>query len=129
MATPASFATPDDLAKAWRPLTAAEGERAAPLLAKASRRIRLTCPNWRKAETADPGVCADVACDMVKRAMTAETTNPAGWSQTSSTTGPFSDSHTFANPNADLYLTSAEILLLGGRRGAKAFAVSMNGGG
>ena len=123
MATPASFAT------AWRTLTTAERERAPLLLAKASRRIRLTCPNWRKAETADPGTCADVACDMVKRAMTAETTNPAGWSQTSSTTGPFSDSHTFANPNADLYLTSAEIRLLGGRRGAKAFAVSMNGGG
>lgn len=90
MAVP--FAAAADLEEIWRTLDGAEKTKAERLLAAASRKIRLQCPSWAQAEEAEPGICKDICCNMVKRAMIAEETNPEGLSQGSQTTGPFADS-------------------------------------
>lgn len=82
------FATVADLEEIWRTLDDTDKTKAARLLAAASRKIRLQCPSWAQAEEAEPGICKDICCNMVKRAMVAEETNPEGLSQGSQTTGP-----------------------------------------
>lgn len=75
------FATVADLEEIWRTLDDTDKTKAARLLAAASRKIRLQCPSWAQAEEAEPGICKDICCNMVKRAMVAEETNPEGLSQ------------------------------------------------
>lgn len=100
-----SFATTDDLQARWHPLSTEERQRAQTLLEDASDIIRTQCSGWKQAQ---PTTLRRVVCAMVKRAMLAESDNPMGYQQISQTTGPFTDMHTYANPNGDLYLTSAE---------------------
>lgn len=121
------FAKVADLEQAWRQLDQTEQARAERLLAAASRKIRLQCPSWRSAETAEPGVCKDICCAMVKRAMLADESNPEGWSQGTRTTGPFTDSWTYANPNGDLYLTGSELDDLNALSTSRMFTVRMTG--
>lgn len=80
-----------------------------------------------QAEEAEPGICKDICCNMVKRAMLAEETNPEGFSQGSQTTGPFADSWSYSNPNGDLYLTSSELADLDGAGSGRMFTVTMTG--
>ena len=68
------FATVADLEEIWRTLDGAEKTKAERLLAAASRKIRLQCPSWAQADEAEPGICKDICCNMVKRAMVAEET-------------------------------------------------------
>lgn len=129
----ASFATPNDLAQRWRPLSSAETTRAEVLLADASAIIRAECPGIDTKTTVvppatapeiDPGIPKMIACAMVKRAMLV-TTDADGVSATQQTAGPFSQSTTFSNPMGNLYLTKAEKRLLG--CGAQAaFTVPMS---
>lgn len=116
------FATVDDLEARWHGLTDSERERAAVLLVDASDLIRTQCAGWEHCETA---TLRRVACAAVKRAMLAASMGvPEGVSQTNTTTGPFSDGYTFANPSGDLYLLDTERRSLGMGR-AKAFHVRM----
>lgn len=113
------FATPADLAARWHALTGEESERAGALLADASDLIRTVCADW---DTRPEPTLTRVACQMVKRAMVGM--ELAGVSQTSQTSGPFSESFSYSNPDGDLYLTASERRSLGvGRQ--EAFAVSL----
>lgn len=125
MAVP--FAAAADLEEIWRTLDGAEKTKAERLLAAASRKIRLQCPSWAQAEEAEPGICKDICCNMVKRAMIAEETNPEGLSQGSQTTGPFADSWSYSNTNGDLYLTSSELADLDAAGSGRMFTVAMTG--
>lgn len=116
------YATSDDLEARWRTLTADEKAKADVLLEDAAVRLDAECP------PADPPTDADarkiVSCEMVKRAMA----NPAGVgvTQMGTTTGPFSDQFTFANPTGDMYLTKADRKLLA-CGGQVAFTVPLTG--
>lgn len=122
-----SFATTADLEEIWRTLDGTDRAKAERLLAAASRKIRLQCPSWMQAEEAEPGICKDICCNMVKRAMLAEETNPEGLSQGSQTTGPFADSWSYGNPNGDLYLTGSELDDLNALSTSRMFTVRMTG--
>lgn len=116
------FATVDDLTARWHGLTEQESARATVLLEDASDLIRTQCADW---ERCDPATLRRVTCAIVKRAMLASSIGvPEGVSQTNTTTGPFSEGYTFANPGGDLYLLDSERRSLGMRRAA-AFHIRM----
>lgn len=113
------FATPDDLQDRWRTLDKAEETRATVLLGDASALVA--------GELVRAGVVVDpsdevqaanlrsVCCSMVRRSMDVPD-GMAGVSQCSQTAGPYSGSASFANPHADLYMTSSERRRLGLKR-------------
>lgn len=107
-----AFATPDDVAARWRPLTSAEQTVAQTLLNDASMLIRARFPGidaQAASGQVDPDALAAVTAGMVKRAMVA----PAdGITQQSESTGPFSHSQTYANPLGNVFLTAADITLI-----------------
>jgi hypothetical protein len=124
MVAGASYATVDDLAARWRPLTEAETARAATLLGVASRRARRKFPtlDLRVATgDLDPLEVTDVVCDVVKRVLL--TGGPEGVRQESETLGPFARSQTYANPLGNLYFTPEELAVLG--TGRRAFVVDL----
>lgn len=126
-----SFATPEDLAARWRPLTTEEQAVALVLLEDASARIRVEFPDVDARIAADPqgldpAVPRMIVCAMVKRAMLAGT-DQAVAASIQQTAGPYSQSTTFANPTGDLYLTSGERRMLKGSP-QQAFTVSMASG-
>lgn len=118
------FASVDELEAGWHPLLDSERGRAGVLLARATRLIRAQCPGWHTAEQANPGVCADVCCAMVQRAMASPGVDvPDGVRQMSQTTGSFQDTYTFDNPSGNLYLRDEERRALNPRRG-RAFTLT-----
>lgn len=122
----APYATAQDLADRWRPLSPAEQERATVLLGDAATRIRASAPNVDEriaAGSLDPGIPLLVSVEMVRRAMLAPVDQaPAG--QVQQTAGPFSQSISYTNPMGDLYVSKAERKMLGG--GAQgAFTVDL----
>ncbi|KAA8828313.1 Gp19/Gp15/Gp42 family protein [Bifidobacterium tissieri] len=121
------FADVDTLEAGWHTLTDEERARAGVLLARASRIIRADCPGWSRAEAENPGLCSDICCEMVKRAMLPGTGDiPAGVTQMNRTTGPFTDGYSFANPTGGLYLYDTEKRRLG--NGVQtAFSIPMAG--
>ncbi|MDU0349236.1 Gp19/Gp15/Gp42 family protein [Actinomyces sp. MRS3W] len=126
--TPATFATPADLAARWRPLTDTEQARAQVLLEDATDMIKTEFPRWNEASEA---TLRRVTVAVVKRAMIAgqgtgaDALGPV--SAQSTTVGPFSESFTYANPTGDMYLTKAERRAL--RGGAGAFEIDLLAGG
>ena len=110
-----TYATVQDLEARWRLLSDSEETRASVLLTSAS--AYLTTEADRCGVVIDPtdevqaenlkGVC----CDMVKRVMANGV--EGDYTQTSMTAGVYSQSFTLANPSGDMYLSSAERLLLG----------------
>ena len=122
-----AFATIPDLEEVWRVLDETDRTKAERLLAAASRKIRLQGPSWLQAEEAEPGICKDICCAMVKRAMLADADDTAGVSQHTETAGSYSESYSYANPTGDLYLTSAERSDLDSAGEGRMFAVSMTG--
>lgn len=110
----AAFATVDDLENRWRTLSPEEQLLAGTLLEDASAMVRALASDvdariW--SGDLDAGVPVMVVCSMVKRAMLAA--DAPGVRTSQETSGPFSQSYTFANPMGDLYLTAAEKKLLG----------------
>jgi hypothetical protein len=113
---PQAFAAPEDLAKRWRDLTDAETFTASVLLGDASDKIRT-----RVKRTSDPQWVAGhaltlerICCAMVKRAMQQSVTGlPDGVSQSTTTTGPFTDGYTWSNPDGNLYLAKEDLRDLG----------------
>lgn len=125
----APFATSDDLAARWRPLSASEQSMATVLLGDASAYIRVEFADVDERIAAtpqclDPAVPRMIVCAMVKRAMLAPVDQGAA-TAVQQTAGPFSQSTTFANPTGDLYLTSRERKMLTAS-GQQAFTVSMS---
>lgn len=122
----AAYASVGDLASRWKPLEGAEAETASALLGDAAVEIRAAAPNIDDriaAGVLDADAPVIVSCRMVKRSMS----GPAGFegvSQWSPTSGPHSQSLTFANPAGDMYLTKADRKLLG-IGGSRAFTIDM----
>lgn len=95
-------------------------------LAAASRYVRARVPDVDvriAAGVLDPELVVDVVCAMVARSTPGDTA--AGVGAVQETAGPFSRSLTFANPTGDLYLTAAELRLLGGGRVQRAGSVDL----
>jgi hypothetical protein len=105
------FATADDVAARWRPLTSAEEDQADVFAADASALIRARFPGIDG--QVDPAILTIVVAGMVKRAMIAP---DDGVSQESETVGPYSRSQSFANPLRNVFLTAADLVLIEGYR-------------
>lgn len=105
-----AYATPQDLEARWRPLSPEERVRAGTLLDDAVVRIDAVCPP--AAPLADAAARKIVSCEMVKRAMLTPIDQVPVTSQ-QETTGPFSQSLSFANPTGDMYLSKSDKALLG----------------
>jgi hypothetical protein len=119
-----SYASVDDLAARWRPLTEAEQTRAATLLGVASRRARRKFPtlDLRVATgDLDPLEVTDVVCGAVQRVLMGGDREAVV--QDSQTLGPFARAQTFANPMGNLYFTPDELATLG--TGRRAFVVDL----
>jgi hypothetical protein len=102
-----SYATAEDVAVRWRPLTADELAQATVLAGDASALIRAEFPGVDG--QVDPGILTIVVAGMVKRAMLAPS---LGVTQEQETVGPYSHSQTFANPMGNVFLTGAERTLI-----------------
>jgi hypothetical protein len=103
------FASPQDVADRWRPLTEDELPKVSALLRDASVTIRARFPGIDSQVTSgavDKDAVLAVCSRMVKRAMLAPSD---GISQTSETVGPYSGSQTYANPLGNIFLTAADI--------------------
>lgn len=112
MLTP-PFAVPTDLADRWRPLTTDEQTRATVLLGDASQMILDEDKRHvLDALTVPTSTHVRIVCKMVERAMGTAVDAPAV-TQFSQTTGPFTETRTFAGPSGDIYLTKAERRQLG----------------
>lgn len=122
------FATVQDLEAEWRPLSPDETEAAERRLSTSSLLIRRLKPSIDD-EIADDEVLREVltfvVCDMVKNSMT-KTEVPHGVSQFTNSTGPFSQSMQFSNPEENLYFKKMHRRLLG--LDEESFTVDLLGG-
>jgi hypothetical protein len=110
-----AFATTDDVAARWRPLSAAELIVAGTLLDDASAILRAEYPGIDAQITSGAVDAANVrivAAGMVKRALISP---DEGVTQESQTVGPYSHSQSYANPLRNLFITAADRLLIVGR--------------
>lgn len=109
------FATIGDLEAEWRPLSPEEVETAGRRLATSSLLIRRLKPSIDE-EIQDDEVLREVltfvVCDMVKNSMNTKET-PHGVSQFTNTTGPYSQTMQFSNPDENLYFKKIHRRLLG----------------
>jgi hypothetical protein len=109
------FATHTDVEARWRPLSDAEDAVADQLATDASDMIRERWPDIDQRVTSG-AIAAEtltrIVAQMVKRAML--NGDSEGLESRAQAAGPFSVSDKFANPNGNLYLTTADITLLDG---------------
>lgn len=116
------FAAVVDLALLWRPLTAAEQERAAALLELVSDSLRTEAKKVGRdldaMIAADPALAAvakSVTVDVTARAlMTATDAEPM--TQLTQTAGPYSVSGSYLVPGGGLFIKKSELARLGLRR-------------
>lgn len=113
------FATKEDLAAYWRPLTSAEAARADVLLPMASNRLRLMAQQNGidlDAQKADSAVFAStlqwVVLEAVKRALQTPT-DSMPVDTYSQTAGPYSENYKYSNPSGDLWFKKSELSELG----------------
>lgn len=112
MTTP--FATPDDVADVWEPLTPAQETLAESLIAIASNKLRLLGRRRGKdmdAIFASDPLLASAITTAVVNAVKRVLMNPKALRQYSETTGPFSESGTIdsAVSSGSLYLDSGDL--------------------
>lgn len=132
MPTLTPFATKEELAAYWRPLTGTEPARADILLALASNRLRLSA----EADGVDLDAKATaseafkttlrwVVMEAVKRAMQTGVDMPSVESY-QQTAGPYSENFKYVNPTGDLFFRKAELVSLGlsGRQILKGFSTA-----
>lgn len=113
------YASKEELAAFWRPLTDAESSRADTLLPLASNRLR------GRAETLGIDLDAKVAAsevyksnvqyvvmESVKRALLTPTDAPPA-NSIQQTAGPYSENITFTNPSGDLWFKNTELEEIG----------------
>jgi hypothetical protein len=106
------FATADDVAVRWRPLSATESDTAEILCGDASNLLRARFPGIDGQVTSgqiDAAVLTQVVAGMVKRAMISPSD---GVTSSSAGTGPYSHTQTFANPLGNVFLTAADLTLI-----------------
>lgn len=106
------FATSDDIAARWRPLTSAEAERAETLLEDAA----VYLSSFVEVDPDDEDQASAlkiVSCSMVIRSMLAAQNNVFGVTEQSVSADIYSQTMRYQNPNGDLYLTASEKRLLG----------------
>ena len=125
-----AYATVEQLAARWRPLTDDETDTAEILLEDAWVQVRSEVPTLAaRIEAGDQDLLSAairVECAMVKRAMSVAD-DAFGVTSTQETQGPFSRTFQFNNPMGDLYLTKAERRLLGSGKAA-AFTIDQGPG-
>jgi len=121
------YASADDVAAAWRPLTDSELSTAEQLAEYASVLVRATVPDVDQ-RIADGLLSADVVrfvvVQMVRRAML----NPGGVQAVTQSAGPFSETRAYAATNGGsdlLSLTGQELVLLTGRGRMRAGSVRL----
>lgn len=106
------FASATDVADRWRPLSAAETTTADNLVGTASTMLRNRFPDIDDriaAGTLDADLATQAVVEMIKRVLR----NLEGVRQRSRTTGPFTQSESFAEGDAgELEITDVEIALL-----------------
>lgn len=106
------FATSQDVAVRWRPLTPAETTVADTLVLDASALLRARFPgidSQVQSGQIDPTIPQMIVAGMVKRALIAPND---GVTQESESVGPYSHGQTFANPMRNVFLTAADLVLL-----------------
>lgn len=132
MADLTPFATKEELAAYWRPLTGTEPARADILLQLASNRLRLTADNESidldaksEASEAFKTTIRWVVMEAVKRAMQTSPDLPSVESA-QMTAGPYSENFKYVNPTGDLFFRAAELDSLGlsGQQTLKAFMLA-----
>lgn len=113
-----SFATIDDLAALWRPLTASEQERAAVLLETVSSELRvkaLRCGKHLDVMAMDEdykNVLVSVVCDVVARTLMSSTDSEP-MTQFSQSVGGYSVSGTYLNAGGGVFIKKSELSRLG----------------
>lgn len=130
---PAPFATHVELEARWHRLTDAEQAQADELLRDASEIIRNHVSRYP--ETQDPAWWTThrrglqlVACQMVRTAMEQQVAGgPTGVTQTTETTGPFSNSYSWASPDGYLRWNDGFLRALG-LGGQRMFSIGMADG-
>lgn len=117
-----TYATLDDLTALWRPMTAEEQARAAPLLEIVSASLRVEADKVGKdldamvADSADlAAVARSVTVDVTARTLMTST-DQEPMTQMSQTAGPYSASGTFLVPGGGLFIKRSELARLGLRR-------------
>jgi hypothetical protein len=113
------FATADDVAARWRPLSSDEQDRADLLASDASALIRARYADVDARVASgdlDGQTVTIVVAGMVRRAMIG-TAAGDGVTQSSETVGPFSHSQSYANPMGNLFPCGVRCRLLRQRRG------------
>jgi hypothetical protein len=113
---PTQYATVEELATYWRPLSNAEADRADDLLTRAATLIN----EERGAATFVQSACNAVSLDMVKRAML----GGGGITQGSQAMADMSATVTYVNPAGNLYLTRSELQRLTGEPSGAAFSLT-----
>jgi hypothetical protein len=117
-----SFATTDDLAALWRPLTAEETARAEALLPVISDALREHAR--RAGKDLDESIAASapyanvvklVTVNVLSRTLLTSTSGDL-ISQASQTTGPYTVSNTYANPTRDVLIYQNDLKELGLKR-------------
>ena len=113
----APFATADDVAARWRPLTADEDSVATTLCLDASNLLRARFPgiDAQIGQQLDQDVVIAVVAGIVKRAMLG---GGDGVASQSDSVGPYGQNRTFANPLGNVFLTQADITMIIGYRPA-----------
>lgn len=112
-AVPDPFATAQDVADLWRPLSSAETARADHLVVVASAMIRHDVPlvdQWIADGLLDPVLPKQVVVNMIERVLR----NPTGMKQVQQTAGPFSSGGSWDTDQVGgrLYLTADDLALL-----------------
>lgn len=121
----ADYATVDDLAALWKPLTTAEREMAGQILPLISAEIRSKARECGK--SFDAMIAADesgdlaqlaksVSCDVCRRYMQDVTADGPAMTQMSQAAGGYTVSGTFLVPGGGLFLKKSEMARLGLRR-------------
>ena len=107
-----AYATIEDLERRWRPLDAAEIDKASALLDDAAVMLDAMMASYGVQDVSDDALKA-VSCSMVRRSMALSESGMYGISQGTISADIYSQSLTYANPTGDMYLTSNERRMIG----------------
>ena len=123
MAEPFPFATLQEFKDRWPDYPVGSDTHATILLEDASQFILDTVP---AAETANPATRRRIVCAVVRRSMSAEASDMAGFDTFQAGGGPFQIGGKVSNPSGDFYLTKQEKQALGAGK-QQAFGVQIAG--
>ena len=124
-AEPFPFASLEEFKQRWPDFPAGADAHATILLEDASQFILDTVP---AAEAANPATRRRIVCAVVRRSMSAEAAETAGFDTFQTGTGPFNFGGKVSNPSGDFYLTKQEKQALGAGK-QQAFGVQIAGTG